>query len=446
MCALASVDTEDSRPGSPELRQPGEGLRRWLLEVGSPSGGRSMLLAPGDRLIVGSDCRADVCVEDRAVSQRHCTLRVSADRVEVDDLDSQNGVYVGSVRVARASVSSDSACFVIGGSSLVLRSTREEDLPMADPIPGLTGSSLGLRRVVAEVRRYARSRAPVLLQGESGTGKDVVARALHQLSRRKGCYVPLNVGALPDSLADAELFGHRRGAFTGAVQSRTGAFEQAHGGTLFLDEVADLSPAVQVKLLRVVEDGVVRALGASTSNVVDVRVISASWADLEKRVSETAFRGDLYHRLSTVVVRIPPLRHRKADIPELCRVLLGRIRGEVGEKRLTSGALSALIAYDWPGNVRELASVLYRASMATSEPEIRSGHLKIPNSPALFRKSAPLGPEQACHLLHEHAGNVSRAARAAGVARSTFRSWLLRASAGDTSPTEAQNAPAIEMP
>lgn len=446
MHALDPTHAEDPTRDSILLEKL-NGPRQWVLELGSAAGGSSHLLRPGERLVVGSGQKADIRVDDPAVSQRHCELRVSADRVELNDLESKNGVHVGSVRVAQATVSSASGCFVIGRTSMVVRAGQEEELPDSEPIPGLVGSSIGLRRVAAEVRRYARTRAPILLQGESGTGKDVVARAVHQLSRRTGLYVPLNVAALPESLADAELFGHRRGAFTSAVQNRIGAFEHAHGGTLFLDEIADLPLAVQVKLLRVVEDGNVRPLGAMHSATVDVRVVSASWADLEARALEAKFRTDLYHRLSTVVVRIPPLRQRKADIPELCQVLLARIRSEVGEKEITSGALSALMAYDWPGNVRELGSVLYRASMASPERSIRAEQIKTGNGSAALRRAAPLGPDQACFLLREHAGNVSKAARAAGVARSTFRSWLLRPHPlGDAAECPVQNSPAIETP
>jgi two-component system response regulator PilR (NtrC family) len=292
-------------------------------------------------------------------------------------------------------------------------------------LPGLVGSSLGMQRVAAEVRRHARTRAPILIQGESGTGKDVIARAAHQLSRRSGAYVPLNLSALPESLADAELFGHRRGAFTGAVQSRAGAFELAHAGTLFLDEIADLTPAIQVKLLRVVEDGGVRPLGATSAVHVDVRIVSASWAELEVRVAQNRFRADLFHRLSTVVVHVPPLRQRKTDIPELSRVLLSRMAADVGEKRLTSAALSRLLSHAWPGNVRELSSALYRAAMVSAGESIGAEDLTLASGPVLPRL-ARIGPGDARRLLDENQRNVSAAARAAGVPRSTFRSWLSR--------------------
>ena len=396
----------------------------WLLEVGSPAGGQAVVLRSGERVVLGSGPHADLRIADPAVSQRHCSLRAERDHIEVEDLGSKNGLYFGALRVKVARVV-EGASFVIGRSSVVLRSGHEEDVPSAASVPGLVGDSLGMRRVAAEILRHARTRAPVLLQGESGTGKDVIARAIHVLSRRQGGYVPLNVGALPESLADAELFGHRRGAFTGALHSRPGAFEQADGGTLFLDEIADLPLGIQVKLLRVVEDGSVRPLGATAALAVDVRVVSASWAALDERAESGTFRSDLYHRLSTVVLAIPPLRSRKSDIPELARALLARIRAEVGDKDLTSGALSRLVSYDWPGNVRELGSVLYRASMLAPGRDIQSEHVQVGRAKPLPRAAA-LGADDAELLLREHAGNVSAAARAAGVPRSTFRAWLQR--------------------
>jgi DNA-binding NtrC family response regulator len=187
---------------------------------------------------------------------------------------------------------------------------------------------------------------------------------------------------------------------------------------------------IQVKLLRVVEDGSLRPLGAASALRVDVRIVSASWALIEERVATGSFRGDLYHRLSTVTIQIPPLRQRKSDIPELARTLLRRIRDEVGEKELSSGALSRLMEYDFPGNVRELGSVLYRASMLSPTNEIAPQHIQIGRAKTLPRV-AVLGPHDAQALLDEHRGNVSRAARAAGVPRSTFRSWLARRGASE---------------
>jgi hypothetical protein len=401
----------------------------WGVEIGSETRCRVVSLEPGAQLVLGSGRASDVCVEDRTVSARHVRLSGTASGVNVEALASKNGVYVGGARVSGARLAGSPSSFVMGRTTVTVRSLGEAGggVPVRfDPIAGLVGSSFPMRRLVAEVRKCAALRAPVLLQGESGSGKDVVARVIHELSRREGLFVPLNVATIPSALADAELFGHRRGAFTGAVAARPGAFEEAHRGTLFLDEIADLELPIQAKLLRVVEEQKVRPVGGAQSLDIDVRVISATWAPLEDRVSSERFREDLYHRISTFVLRLPPLRARKSDIPALARVLLARIRDEVGPKRLDSAALARLVAHSWPGNVRELASALYRAAVATEGDEIAGTEMDA----ALLRpsKARPraLSAPEATALLDEHEGNVSAASRAAGVPRSTFRSWLER--------------------
>jgi transcriptional regulator with PAS, ATPase and Fis domain len=395
------------------------------LDVGSPEGTQTVELPEGRTLVIGSSRAADIRVQDRAVSARHCQVRAEERGVEVVDLASTNGLFVGAARLPSALLVEDGATFVIGSTSITARALTERE-PGAVPVaPGMIGSSPAMRRVAEALSRHARSRASVLLQGESGTGKDVAARALHGLSGRTGRYVPLNVGAFPDALADAELFGHRRGAYTGAVTNRTGAFELAHGGTLFLDEIAELSAATQVRLLRVVEDGSVRPLGAPQAVQVDTRVVSASWAKLEDRVADGRFRVDLFHRLATVTIVLPPLRQRKSDIPALARELLSRLANEVGPKRITSAALSRLTAHGWPGNVRELSAVLYRAAMSAPGEDILSEHLELADSPRGRVVRARSRPEDALEHLERH-GSVSAAARAAGVPRSTFRAWLAR--------------------
>jgi hypothetical protein len=420
----------------PAYRADGE----WLLEVGSPEESRTLELGVGRPLVLGSGRNADVRLSDRSVSSRHCAVTLTPAGVQIDDLGSTNGLYVGGARLASALLGEDGSSFVIGRTSVAVRHKGEDAPSEAPRIPGLVGSSLPMRRVAEEVMRHARSRQSVLLQGESGTGKDVVARALHALSGRGGDYVPLNVGAFPDSLVDAELFGHRRGAYTGAVSSRAGAFEVAHRGTLFLDEVAELSASAQVKLLRVVEDGLVRPIGGSHPVVVDVRVLSASWAPLAARVAEGRFRVDLFHRLATVTIELPALRRRKSDIPALCRVLLERLAPDVGDKRVTGPALARLVAHAWPGNVRELSAVLYRAAMAAPGSEILAAHVALPEPESRPAQSPRSEPARAEALLDEHRGNVSAAAKAAGVPRSTFRSWLARARGA------AQNRPLTLTP
>jgi len=398
----------------------------WRLDLGTEGEPSSVTLHSGDELTLGTGRAALLRVEDPAVSGLHCRLRVLESGIFVEDLASKNGLYVGGARVPSALLSESGAAFVVGRSVFSLRTLdHDEQESPSEPLPGVVGSSAPMLRMARLVRRHAKSRVPILLQGESGTGKDMVARAIHELGRPGGPYVPLNMAALPESLADAELFGHRRGAFTGAVSSRVGAFEQAHEGTLFLDEIAELPLSVQVKLLRVVEDGMVRAVGATQALRVAVRLVSASWARLDERVLEGRFRADLYHRLSTVVVELPPLRERRSDIAQLSHSLLRRLRSDLGERTLSSAALSRLVAQNWPGNVRELGAVLYRAA-ASAESEISARHVDEASRHAL---RAGRSVQDAQAMLELCGGNVSQAARAAGVPRSTFRAWLARSRA-----------------
>ena len=419
----APPDSSDFEGETLEMacRHPARGP--WVLEVGSQRVGSAFQLGRGDSVVVGSGRLADFKIADRAVSAKLCRLVATEDGVTVEDLSSKNGVFVGGARVKTALLPGLGATLVLGGTTLVLRAEPEVDGVPDVSLPGLVGTSAAMRRVAQVVRRHARYRAPILLQGESGTGKDVVARAIHGLSGRSGDYVPINVAAIAETLADAELFGHRRGAFTGAVGSRDGAFQQAHRGTLFLDEVAELPHSIQVKLLRVVEDGVVRPLGGRPATV-DVRIVSASWADLAERVGQSRFRGDLFHRLSVVVIRLPPLRNRKNDIPALAEALLARFEPEVGPRTISSAALAQLVHEDWSGNVRELAGVLYRAAVSAHRGRIEAADVEVSLRRDEGTRPEPMSPSAARALVDAHDGNASAAARAARVPRSTFRAWL----------------------
>jgi transcriptional regulator with AAA-type ATPase domain len=413
----------------------------WVVEAGPVAEPLSRTVHEGETLTVGSSGRVDVRVFDRAVSARHCSLELRDGRMVVRDLGSKNGVYVGGARLERAMLFSGSSC-TIGKATLTCSASRGPfggaDEPTGSPLPGIVGTSRAMRRVAQEVRRLTDVRGAVLLRGETGTGKDVLARALHCMGpRRSRPFLPLNVGTLPRELADAELFGYERGAFTGAHVAREGAFVEAHGGTLFLDEIAELPLDLQVKLLRVLEDGEVRPLGAKARRKVDVRVVSATWAPLHRRVAEGAFRQDLYQRLAVFVVEVPPLRERRSDIPALVNCFLNELRSEVGEKEVSSAALSRLAAYGWPGNVRELRNVLYRAAVRVSGHLVRANDiaesLSVLRSPCRMLMSG----SDARALVDNHGGNVSAAARQIGVARSTLRGWIGTAGAMVERPAEA---------
>lgn len=251
--------------------------------------------------------------------------------------------------------------------------------PRVVPLPEMVGDSPGMQELARMVRLVAPRTATVLIQGETGSGKELVAKAVHRLSSRASKpLLVLNCAAIPEALLEAELFGHTRGAFTGAVQSRTGRIEAAHGGTLFLDEIGEMPLALQAKMLRFLESGELQRVGDNETIRVDVRVVAASHQPLERNASEGKFRLDLFHRLAVFPVQVPALRERMEDVLPLAEYLLGRLGEEMPVKRLSPGAAERLMAHDWPGNVRELAHVLERAAiLAEDRWEIAADEIRL---------------------------------------------------------------------
>jgi len=229
----------------------------------------------------------------------------------------------------------------------------------------MVGHTSTMRLVFEQVRQVAKWNTTVLVRGESGTGKELIANAIHYNSpRANGPFIKLNCAALPDTLLESELFGHEKGAFTGAVSQRKGRFEQAHGGTIFLDEIGEITPAFQAKLLRVLQEGEFERVGGTKTHVVDVRVVAATNKDLESAVQSNSFREDLYYRLNVMPIHMPPLRDRREDIPDLARYLVGKIAKSQGrELEIDDSGIGLLMRYDWPGNVRELENCLERAAV-----------------------------------------------------------------------------------
>ncbi len=392
------------------------------LEVGHGSKHRSYVVTDGLRLVVGTGRDCDVVVDDRTVSKKHCELGCDGRTLWVRDLGSKNGVYAGGARVERALLS-EGSCFTVGRVAMCVRDQDREPEAL-ESLPGVIGTSAPMMRVAARVKRMARLSVPVLLRGPTGSGKDVVARAIHALSsRRDEAFVDLNMGAIPASLAAAELFGHERGAFTGAGPGRKGAFVAADGGTLFLDEIAEASRDVQVHMLRALEQREVQPLGSDQRLPIDVRVVAATWTPLDQAVEQGRFRQDLFHRLAVVTIPLPPLADRKSDIAALTEHILERRRSDVGDKQISPSALGRLMAYHWPGNVRELANVITHAAVLCSGQWIRARHVDA----ALGRGRAGPGrvtPAVARAIVTQCRGNVAEAARRCGVPRSTFRGWL----------------------
>jgi two-component system response regulator PilR (NtrC family) len=250
----------------------------------------------------------------------------------------------------------------------------------------LIGDSLRMQQLRATIGKLARSQAPVYISGESGVGKELVARLIHeQGSRAAGPFVPVNCGAIPAELMESELFGHKKGSFTGAHADKDGLFQTANGGTLFLDEVAELPLHLQVKLLRVIQEKTVRPVGGSTEQPVDVRILSATHKNLARLVEEGKFRHDLFYRINVIELPVPPLRDRRDDIPQIAKAVLQRLAAELGEPalRMTAEAEQRLTAYAFPGNVRELENILERAVALSEGGQIQAGDLALPQpSPA----------------------------------------------------------------
>jgi DNA-binding NtrC family response regulator len=260
--------------------------------------------------------------------------------------------------------------------NLVLRQEFSERLGF----PRIIGESAALKEVSRQIQRVAATGATVLLQGESGTGKELFARAIHHLSdRKKGPFVAINCAAIPDTLLENELFGHEKGAYTGAVGSRVGRVEMAIGGTLFLDEIGEISTAVQAKLLRLLQERTIERVGGNRTIEVDIRVVAATNQDLRRSVSERRFREDLFFRISVVPITIPPLRERREDIPLLVETFVARFRGELARPRLAiaPAALAALAAHPWPGNVRELENCIERAAIVADTDTIEEKDLLL---------------------------------------------------------------------
>jgi DNA-binding NtrC family response regulator len=258
----------------------------------------------------------------------------------------------------------------------------------------LVGTSAGMQEVYRLIEVAAPTTAPVLISGESGTGKELVARTLHDLSpRAKGPFVAVNCAAIPETLLESEIFGHEKGAFTGALERRPGCFELAHEGTIFLDEIAEMNPGTQAKFLRILQDGTVRRLGGRTEIKVDVRVLAATNKDPVKAIQEGTFREDLYYRLNVVSLALPPLRERRDDIPALVQAFIEEFNTRY-DKRIRSldeSVLSGLIAQPWPGNVRELRNTIERAVIVCEGDTILPKH--IPPSPALRSVESADGPD-----------------------------------------------------
>jgi len=346
-------------------RQP---LNRVRVVVTAGKGrGASAELLPGHPVGVGKSPDNALQLDDLTVSRYHAELVLRRTEIEVRDLDSLNGTYVGDVRVSRVQVR-PGTLLTIGANTILL--TAEADGPRpsrAEPealveLPGVIATSPGMRKVVHDIARLARSQVTVLLHGETGTGKEVIARALHdQSERRDAPFEVVDCGSMAPALIASELFGHERGAFTGAHGEHAGAFERAHGGTVFLDEIGELPIDLQPMLLGVLERRRFKRVGGTRERTVDVRVVAATHRDLRSATNLGTFRADLYFRLAVARVEIPPLRERPEDIEALVRRFAEQLTGDPNAQPFDRQTLIALESHPWSGNVRELRNVVESA-------------------------------------------------------------------------------------
>jgi len=413
-------------------------LRCQLVVIDGPDRGRACQVADGEA-VIGSHIDCDLVLSDERVSGKHVSVRVEDGRYVIKDLGSRNGTWYEGSRVTEVTVPAGTTLLVARTPIRIEPEAQPLDIPpsQARRFGELVGESLAMREVFAVLERVAGSDATVVVEGETGTGKEVVARALHDASpRRKASFITVDCGALPENLLESELFGHVRGAFTGAAQARTGMIARADGGTLFLDELGRISPTVQARLLRVLEERVVRPLGGDVHREVDVRVVAASRDDLDAEVAAGRFRPDLLYRLAVVRVALPALRTRREDIPLLVRELVRR-RGLADEDPSGPG-LDRLLAHGWPGNVRELRNVIDRAiALAPGAQRFRDLTIRLETAPVVgeglaVRSDLPYAEAKAAVLhdlerryladiLARHKGNLSAASRDSGIDRKHLR-------------------------
>jgi len=377
-------------------------------------------------LDIGSDPDCDVHLDDPTVSGRHCGIVVEGRSTLLVDHGGHGGTFLDGVRVEARALLEAGMRIDVGRVSL-----RVVVTPPVWAFAELVGHDLSFRRLMELVARVAASPAPVVIVGETGTGKELIARAIHRLSHvASGPMVALNCGAIPEELCESELFGHERGAFTGAGTTRRGVFEEADGGTLLLDEIGELPLRLQAKLLRVLESGTMRRVGGWGERPVNVRVLAATHRDLVEAMEAGRFREDLYHRLATVVLPVPPLRERRADIPLLAEHFLHHERPTRRDVRFGPGVLQWMAQQRWPGNVRELRNAVHRASLLGG-PVVQVADLQCdPRRPApasesdqvriIGRTEAEILRDVYTRLLEHHAWRTRDMAAALGLPRTTL--------------------------
>jgi transcriptional regulator with PAS, ATPase and Fis domain len=400
--------------------------------VVTPPGGREKrVVLSAQHVRIGSASANDVVLDDPHASRFHCEIRRTSEGYLLRDLGSTNGTRVGEV-VVKEGLLQSGATLIIGATRIQFLADEgrleEVEASPHQSFGDLVGRSVRMREVFGLLERIGPTDLTVLIGGETGSGKDVLARAIHQSSSRaKKPFVVFDCAAVAPSLIESELFGHKKGAFTGASESREGAFERANGGTLFLDEIGELSVDLQPKLLRALEQREVRAVGGQQEIPVDVRIIAASHRDLERQVRDGKLRQDLFFRISVVTVNVPPLRQRLEDLPLLVEAILLSIGRHVG---VAPETMSVLERYEWPGNIRELKNVIESAAAVCDAEQIEPRHLMFfkPRHREPTLSTLPLAGKSLesieraaiAQTLEHCGGNKTRAAKTLGISPSTL--------------------------
>jgi DNA-binding NtrC family response regulator len=426
---------ESTRTGQTRLRQalPPTGAAPAARIRIKERGRERWQLVPRAGLTVGTLPDNDVVLSDPFVSSRHLRIEPRAGRWYLADLGSTNGTLLGGTRVERAELPFGLP-MQLGDAELLLEPPVASDTARPLVFEQMVSSDPGMRRVFELVERVAPSDAAVAILGDTGTGKELVARALHARSpRAAGPFIPVNCSAIAETLIESELFGHEKGAFSGAERLRKGAFEEAHGGTIFLDEIGELPVDLQAKLLRTLELGEVKRVGASRPITVDVRVVAATHRDLRAQVRTGRFREDLFYRLCVVPVTVPPLRQRRGDARLLAETFLSAASPRGLALRWSEEALARLEGYDWPGNVRQLRNVVQRALLFRGEGQVvpasavvfedtRSGSGDTGDDDTLYVRGLTMEEveREAIRLsLRRHRGQRSAVVRELKIAKST---------------------------
>jgi transcriptional regulator with PAS, ATPase and Fis domain len=446
---MAAADSSD-HPSTLGLTGDGSDLarpRRWTIEVvDGPDRGKSITQESGV-IVVGSHPETDLSLTDGAVSRYHAELQLLPEGVMVVDLGSTNGTRIGRVSVERGLVP-PGEMISVGHTRLLVRPDEQEGLQQDSGLSQLGAfitQNRALRQTLGQLARVARSDSTVLLEADTGTGKELLARAIHAHSlREKGPFVTVDCAAMPEALLEGELFGSLKGSYTGAESDRIGAFESANGGTVFLDELGEFPLALQPKLLRVLEARTVRRIGDVRERSINVRFVAATNRNLADMAKVGQFRSDLFYRVAVVRAKVPPLKDRQEDIALLAAHFVAQIsRGRVS---LAAEAIDVLRRYDWPGNARELRNVIERVIALQPGTVIHSRDLfPATSNETTSGEARPSGFHEAKDqvitdferryvrdLLERHEGNVSSAAREAGLSRPSLYALMKRVGVGET--------------